>query len=48
MKKSFLLAAMAALMLSTFVLSACDTTAGFGQDMSNAGKGLTNEAEKDK
>ena len=48
MKKSLVLAAMAAAMLSSFVLTACDTTAGFGQDMSSAGKGLTNEANKDK
>ncbi len=48
MKKSILLAAMAAAMLSTFVLSACDTTKGFGEDMSNAGQSLSNEAQKDK
>ena len=30
------------------VLSACNTTAGFGEDMSNAGDAVTNSAEKNK
>jgi predicted small secreted protein len=29
-------------------LSACNTTAGAGKDISNTGKAITNEAEKDK
>jgi predicted small secreted protein len=29
-------------------LSACNTTAGAGKDMSAAGKAITNEANKDK
>jgi predicted small secreted protein len=29
-------------------LSACNTTAGAGKDMSAAGKAITNEADKDK
>jgi entericidin B len=30
------------------VLSACNTTAGFGQDMSAAGTAITNSAQKTK
>jgi entericidin B len=30
------------------LLSACNTTAGFGEDMSNAGNAVTNSAEKNK
>jgi predicted small secreted protein len=29
-------------------LSACNTTAGAGKDISNTGKAITNEANKDK
>ncbi len=47
MKKS-LVALMTAALLSTFVLSACNATQGAGQDIKNAGQGLSNEAAKDK
>jgi entericidin B len=30
------------------LLSACNTTAGFGEDMSNAGTAITNSADKNK
>jgi predicted small secreted protein len=40
--------ALAALMLTgaLTMLSACNTTAGLGQDVSNAGHAVTNSAEK--
>ena len=34
-------------LLTASALSACNTTAGFGQDMKDAGQGLKNEANKD-
>lgn len=33
---------------AAMTLSACHTTAGFGEDMSQAGHALTNSAEKNK
>jgi predicted small secreted protein len=35
-----------ALVAATPLLSACQTTAGFGHDISNGGHALTNSAEK--
>jgi entericidin B len=35
-----------ALISSAVLVSACQTTAGVGQDISNGGKALTNSAEK--
>jgi predicted small secreted protein len=32
----------------TITLSACDTVAGFGQDVSHAGDKITDEADKNK
>ena len=42
------LAALMLLVAATMPLAACNTTAGFGQDMSSAGHSLTNSAEKNK
>jgi entericidin B len=35
-----------ALVSSTLLVTACQTTAGVGQDLSNGGKALTNSAER--
>jgi predicted small secreted protein len=40
--------ALFALAMTMPLLSACNTTAGFGQDMSAGGHALTNSAEKAK
>ena len=42
------LAALALLAAATMPLGACNTTAGFGQDMSSAGHSLSNAAERNK
>jgi|HubBroStandDraft_6_1064221.scaffolds.fasta_scaffold7673298_1 predicted small secreted protein len=50
MFKKFLTFLMTVALLSglTITLSACDTMAGFGQDVSHAGDKITDEAEKNK
>ncbi len=47
MKKQLAFALTLAL-LSGFALTACNTTQGFGHDVSNAGQDLSSEAAKDK
>lgn len=42
----FRLLAVALLLAGNFLLSACNTTAGVGQDVSAAGRAVTNTAEK--
>jgi predicted small secreted protein len=45
--RSFSLAlTLLALVSATPLLSACQTTAGVGQDLSNGGRALTNSAER--
>ena len=50
MRNKLIMAVLGALILSGVapLLSACNTTAGFGEDMSSAGHALTNSAEKNK
>ncbi len=40
------LLAVALILLANLALSACNTTAGVGQDVSAAGRAVTNSAEK--
>lgn len=37
---------LAGLLVTTFVLAGCNTMAGFGQDVSDAGQSIHNSAEK--
>lgn len=50
MRKNLIMAALGLLLLcgAAPLLSACNTTAGFGEDMSSAGHALTNSAERNK
>ncbi len=50
MRRGFASALLAMFVLAgaAMTLSACNTTRGFGEDMSAAGKALTNSAEKTK
>jgi predicted small secreted protein len=50
MRKSFASAMLAIVVLASAasVLAACNTTRGFGEDMSSAGSAISNSAEKNK
>jgi len=50
MRKTFASALLAVFVLATagIALSACNTTAGLGEDMSSAGHSLTNKAQEEK
>ena len=50
MRKAFASGLLALVLLSgaAVMLSACNTTAGFGEDVSAAGSAVTNSAEKTK
>ncbi len=50
MRNKLVVAVLSILLLSGVapLLSACNTTAGFGEDMSSAGHAVTNSAERNK
>ena len=47
-QKVRLLLALAALVAAVPMVSACNTTEGAGKDLSNAGHGISNAAERNK